>query len=115
MSIPLFYGLILLALVGTAVFALFSRRFTLRNDPAFDAMRLSVDRALETNTALHVSFGSSALRDSSTISAVATASILYYIATRATLADKPTIATMSDPITLALGQDILWKAYRSRG
>ncbi|HVO43209.1 MAG TPA: DUF6754 domain-containing protein [Aggregatilineales bacterium] len=115
MSAGLFYGVILLALVGTLSAALLYRRFVLRPIEGYQTLRLTIDRALETNTAVHVSFGASALREESTLSAIASAGVLYYVAARATLADRPTITTMSDPVTLGLGQDTLRRAYRSRG
>jgi hypothetical protein len=74
-----------------------------------------VGEAVESDKAVHVSFGSSAIRDSTTLAALATAEILYLVAERSALADKPTVVTLSDPVTLALGQDTLRRAYKARG
>jgi hypothetical protein len=114
MNILLFYGLLLLAVIGTMIASVLYSRFTLRTIEGYEALRLTVDRAIETNTTIHFSFGASALRDESSLSALAGSGLLYYIAGRATLADRPILTTMSDPVTLSLAQDTLRRAYRLR-
>src|SRR5258708_5728264 len=109
----LIYVIILLVLVITAIAAIRARSIQLRRIPAYASMPLTVGEAVESDKAIHVSFGSSAVRETSTISAVAGAGILYYLAERAALADKPPLVTMSDPVTLALGLDTLRRAYKA--
>ncbi len=113
----LVYVILLLALVVTIVGATLasrSRFVQLRRIGAYNAMPLTVGEAVESEKTVHVSFGSSAIRDTSTIAAIATADILYYLAERAALADKGVLVTLSDPVTLALGQDVLRRAYKAR-
>src|SRR5215475_283624 len=113
----LVYIILLLALVLMIAGAILSARFRfiqLRRINAYNAMPLTVGEAVESEKTVHVSFGSSAVRDTSTIAAVATADILYYLAERAALADKGLLVTLSDPVTLALGQDVLRRAYKAR-
>lgn len=111
----LVYVVILLALVITIVGTVLSRRVQVRGLQAYRDMPRRVDEAMESNTAVHVSLGSSAVRDDSTLSAIAGAELLYHLAERASLADKPTVVTLSDPVTLSLAQDALRKAYMARG
>lgn len=113
----LVYVILLLALALTVLGAVLASRSSflqLRRISAYNAMPLTVGEAVESEKAVHVSFGSSAIRDTSTISAIATADILYYLSERAALADKSILVTMSDPVTLALGQDVLRRAYKAR-
>jgi hypothetical protein len=108
------YAIILFAFLFTVIGAVRARRVQLRSVPAYDAMLRATNDAVEMGKAIHVSFGSSALRDSSTIAAIATAEILYMAAGRTLMADRPSYATLSDPITLTLTQNTLRKAYLSR-
>jgi hypothetical protein len=108
------YVVILFAFLLLIIGASRMRRTPLRPLPAVQAMTGAASQMLETGRALHVSFGGSALRDTSTLSALATAEILYSLAGNALLGDKPIITTLSDPITLTLGQDMLRRAYRAR-
>src|SRR5258707_252401 len=91
-----------------------AKRLQLREIPAYNALPLLVGEAVESSRTVHMSFGSSAVRQTSTISALAGAELLYHLAERSALSDRPTIATMSDPVTLALGQDTLRRAYKAR-
>src|SRR5713226_4516725 len=109
----LIYVIILLVLVITAIAAIRARSIQLRRIPAYASMPLTVGEAVESDKAIHVSFGSSVVRATTTISAAAGAGILYYLAERAALADKPPLVTMSDPVTLALGLDTLRRAYKA--
>lgn len=109
------YAIILFAFLITVIGAVRFRNAPLRRIDAYNGMVLSVSQAVESGRAMHLSFGSSAVRDASTLAAVATAEILYALSLRASLGDKPPFVTLSDPITLGLSQDILRKAYRARG
>jgi len=108
------YAIILVALVLTVIGAARARRVALRRVAAFDAMQRSANEAIELGRGIHVSFGSSALRDGSTLTAISTAEILYVMADRTMLADHPVISTLTDPVTLMLSQDTLRKAYNAR-
>ena len=71
----LVYVILLLALVLTIVGATLasrSRFIQLRRIGAYNAMPLTVGEAVESEKTVHVSFGSSAFRETSTIAAVAT-------------------------------------------
>jgi hypothetical protein len=108
------YAIILLVFAVMVIGAARARRLQLRSVPAFTTILKSADEAMETGKGVHVSFGSSALRDNSALSAIATSDILYFVAARTMVADRPVLSTLSDPMTLALAQDILRKAYASR-
>jgi hypothetical protein len=110
----LVYGVLLLVLVVMFFGSTLARRINLRRIPAYTAMPLTVGEAVESDMAIHVSYGSSAVRDASTISAIAVSEVLYHLVERAAVADKPALVTMSDPVTLALGQDTLRRAYNAR-
>src|SRR3954470_14281261 len=110
----LVYVIILLVLVITVIAAVRARNVPLRRIAAYNAMPLMVGEAVESDKTVHVSFGSSAVRDTTTVSAVATAEVLYHLAERAAVADRAPLVTLSDPVTLALGQDTLRRAYKAR-
>ncbi len=114
----LLYVILLLVLALSVVGGVLASRsnvIQLRRIGAYNAMPLSVGEAVESDRTVHVSFGSSAIHDISTLSAVAAVDILYNLAERAALADKPTLVTVSDPVTLTLGWDTLRQAYKARG
>ncbi len=108
------YAITLLAIVIMVIASTQAKRFQLRRIGAYNAMPLTVGEAVESDMAVHVSYGSSAVRDASTLSALAVSEVLYHLAERAALSDKPTLVTMSDPVTLGLGQDALRQAYKAR-
>lgn len=108
------YAIILFALLVTVLGAVRLRNIPLRRIGAYEAMQLSASEAVESGRVVHVSYGSSALRDTSTVSAIASAEISFHLALRSVLADKPTIITLSDPISLGLAQDRLRRAYKLR-
>src|SRR5512140_2634332 len=110
----LVYVIVLFAVLITVLAATRARIFQLRRVPGFSVMPVRVGEAVETGQTLHVSFGSSAVRDQSTIAALATSEIHYYLAQLPALSDKPMFVTLSDPVTLGLGQDTLRRAYKAR-
>jgi hypothetical protein len=110
----LVYVIILLVLVITVIAATRARSIPLRRINAYGIMPITVGEAVESDKAVHMSFGSSAVRDTTTLSAVASSEVLYHLAERAVVADRPPLVTMSDPVTLALGQDTLRKAFKAR-
>src|SRR3712207_3158624 len=111
----LVYVVIILMLLITLVISARARNIQLRRIPAYTAMPVTVGEAVESDRAVHVSLGSSGIRDITTITALAGAEVLYALAERAALADRPQLMTTSDPITLSLGQDTLRRAYKARG
>ncbi len=108
------YSVILFGFVFTFVVAARSRNIPLRTIPAYDALAPAAGEAVEADKPVHISLGSSAVRDESTISAIAGAEILYFMAERAAIGDRPTMATVSDPVTLGVAQDALRRAYKAR-
>jgi hypothetical protein len=111
----LVYVIVLFVILIMVVAAARWRIFQFRPIAAYSALPMLVGEAVESDKTVHVSFGSSAVRDSTTLTALATAEILYHVAERSSLADKPSVVTVSDPITLGLGQDTLRRAYKARG
>ncbi len=110
----LVYVIVLIVLLIMIIASTRARVFQFRRIPAYTAMPVLVSEAVESNKAVHMSFGSSAVREATTLSALASAEILYSLAERAAVGDKPSLVTMSDPVTLALGQDTLRRAYKVR-
>ncbi len=114
----LVYVTILFALLLTIIFAVWASRLggvPLRTIAAYTRIPLAAGEAVESGKVVHLSFGSSAVRDSTTLSALAASAILYHFAERAALGDRQSMVTMSDPVTLGLGQDTLRRAYKSQG
>ncbi|MCC7452004.1 MAG: hypothetical protein IT324_31655 [Anaerolineae bacterium] len=107
--------LALLLMIGFAIVAARSGGVPFRTIAAYTRIPLAAGEAVESGKAVHLSFGSSAVRDSTTLSALATSAILYHFAERAALGDRQSIVTMSDPVTLGLGQDTLRRAYKAQG
>ncbi len=111
----LVYIIVLIVLLTMLLAATRARAFHFRRIPAYSAMPLLAGEAVESGRSIHMSFGSSAVREASTLTALASAEIIYHVAERASLGDRPGLVTLSDPVTLALGQDTLRRAYRARG
>lgn len=109
------YLLILLGIAFTFVAATRLRGITLREIPAYDAMRSAAGEAVEADRPIHVSLGSAAIGQDSTVAALAGAEILQFMAERAAIGERPTLATVSNPITLGVAQDALRRAYKVRG
>jgi len=109
------YLLLLLGVLFTLVGALLSRQLHFRAIAAYEKLPNLIGFTIESGKAIHVSFGSSAVRDDSTLSALASAEMLYHITERSAIGDNPTLVTLSDPLTLTLAQDTLRRAYKSRG
>src|SRR5258708_31963781 len=79
----LVYVILPLALVVTIVGATLasrSRFVQLRRINAYNAMPLTVGEAVESEKTVHVSFGSSAIRDTSTIAAVWASGTFFFFA-----------------------------------
>lgn len=111
----LVYLMLLLAGLFTLIAALRARNVPLRIIQAYRAMPAAVGEAVESDKSVHVSLGSSAIREESTLTALASAEVLYHIAERAAIGDRPTFVTLSDPVTLSIAQDTLRSAYKARG
>jgi hypothetical protein len=113
-EVLILYSMILIGFVFTFVVAARLRHIPLRTIPAYEALAPTAGEAVESDKPIHISLGSSAVRDESTISAIAGAEVLYFIAERAAIGERPTMATTSDPVTLNLAQDALRRAYKAR-
>ena len=109
---------LLLSIVGAWQTSIRSRRqrlpIPLRKIDGYEMMKGLADESMETGGSLHVSFGSSAIRNDSSIAALAASEVFYALSQRSLLGDRRIVATLSDPITLTLAQDVLRKAYLSR-
>jgi len=108
------YVIILFTLMLTVLAAVRSRNMPLRRINAFSNMQLTVSEAVESGRAVHISFGSSALGERSSISAIAASELAYHLMVRAAPGDKQSFVTLSDPVTLTLAQDRIMRAYRIR-
>lgn len=110
----LVYVILLLVVLLMLIASVRARILQLRGIDAYSRLPFIVGEAVESDKGVHMSFGGSAVRDSTTLSAFASAEVLYHLAERAALSDKPVLVTLSDPVTLALGQDTLRRAYKAR-
>jgi hypothetical protein len=108
------YLLLFIGVAATLIGSVLARRIALRPIDGYSAMPLSVGEAVESDRAVHVSLGSSAIREESTLTALASAEVLYHIAERSAVGDRPTFVTLSDPVTLGIAQDTLRRAYKAR-
>lgn len=108
------YVLLLLGVLFTAIGAVLARQLRLRAIAAYDELPNLIDFNIEAGKTMHVSFGSSAVRDETTLSALASAELLYHVTERAAIGDNPTLVTLSDPLTLTLAQDTLRRGYKAR-
>ncbi len=110
----LVYVIILVVLLIMVLASTRARAFQFRRIAAYSAMPVLAGEAVESGRSVHMSFGSSAVREATTLTALASAEIIYHLAERASLGDRPGLVTLSDPVTLALGQDTLRRAYKAR-
>lgn len=111
--------ILVLTMAVTVVTTQFIRRrrnlVALRRVPAYDALPLAIGEAIEANRPVHVSFGSAGLGGASTLLTLATGELFYQVAARAAIGTTPPILTVTDPTAVPLGQDMVRRAYRSRG
>jgi hypothetical protein len=111
--------IIVLTMVITIVVTQFVRvtrnRTAFRTIPAYDALPDYIAFTIEANRPLHLSFGSSSLRGQTTVLTLASAELFYQIAQRAAIGDVSPVITMTSSSTLPLGQDVLRRAWQSRG
>ncbi len=111
--------IIVLTTVITIVVTQFVRinrnRTAFRTIPAYAALPNYIAFAIEANRPLHLSFGSSGLSGQNTVLTLASAEMFYQIAQRAAVGDVSPIITLTDSSALPIGQDILRRAYQSRG
>lgn len=111
--------ILLLTLVVSVISTQFIRRrrglVTLRDIAAYSELPLRVGEAIEANRPVHVSFGSASLGGANTLLALASAELFYQTAERAAIGAAPPLLTLSSPTAIPLGQDMLRRAYQSRG
>ncbi len=92
------------------------RRFrtTMRPIPAYDRLPVLAADAVESAHRVHMSLGSSAIGESSTVTALVAAEIVYRLSERLAIGRQPPLVTLSNPMTLPLLQDTLRHAYEYR-
>lgn len=86
----------------------------LRPIAAYEAMKLHIDEAIESDRKIHISLGASSIGNETTLTALASTEIVYYLLRRQAFIPKMPLLTLSDPITLAVAQDTVRKAYIAR-
>lgn len=101
------------AMVAGRMFARY-RKVSLRPIPAYVVLPEAAANAVESNTNVHFSMGSSALGQFSTLSAIASAEVIYRLTERLAIGQQTPLVTMSSPLTLPLAQDTLRRAYEYR-
>jgi hypothetical protein len=111
--------IIVLAMAVSVIVTQFIRRrkdlFALRPIPAFSRLPVLVGESIESNRPLHLSLGSAGIGGASTLLTVVSAELFYQVAQRAAIGDISPVLTLSDASALPIGQDILRRAYQSRG
>jgi hypothetical protein len=90
-------------------------RFSLRNIPAFSALRRSIGLAVEAGHRLHMSLGHGGVSDTRAASALAGLTVLNRVARSASISDAPPVATSGEAVVSILSQDTLSNAYRAAG
>lgn len=91
------------------------RRFpTLRRIPGYEAMPRAVDESIESDRPVHLSPGSAAIGQTSTLTAMAATSIIYTLTERQSFVNRSPLVTLTDPVTFAMTHDLLRKAYMAR-
>ncbi|GIK66562.1 MAG: hypothetical protein BroJett018_43560 [Chloroflexota bacterium] len=113
-----FWLIITLAFVMTVLSGTISSRRrrlpTLRPIPGYEAMPRAVDESIESDRRLHLSPGSAAVGQTSTITAIAATSIIYALTERQSFLNRSPLVTLTDPVTMAMTNDLLRKAYMAR-
>ncbi|MCJ7512684.1 MAG: hypothetical protein MUO23_06900 [Anaerolineales bacterium] len=111
-------GLGLFVLVAFAflmvTLALVERRWParFRPIPAFDALGVATERAVEAGERVHFSLGTGTLLGGETGPALAGLSMLNRVAEAATMSDRPPVVTAADGALVILAQDSIRAAYR---
>jgi hypothetical protein len=86
----------------------------LRAIGAYQQIPVWIDEAVESAQAPHLSFGSAALGQTSTLTLLAKAQTAYYLFRRLSFQKRAPLITLSDPLSLAIASDTLRKAYLAR-
>ncbi len=103
-----------LSTVGSLVVRRRRRVFPLRRIRGYQAIPLMIDQSIESNQRVHISLGSAAVGQPTTLVALAALTLIYELAKRQAFTESLPIVTVSDPITLASAQDALRRAYLDR-
>lgn len=110
--------ILLIVLILTAVVTPIARRrrelFPLRSIPAYEALPLMAGEAVESDRALHVSFGGAGIGGGRTALALASADVFYQAARRASVGAQSPIVTVGDASAVPLAYSALYAAYRSQ-
>lgn len=84
---------------------------TLRSLPAFEQLRQTMARAIETGRTFHLSVGTGGIANASSADTLAALQILEHLTQQGAQAETPPLVTMSDPATMLLAQNIYRQAY----
>jgi hypothetical protein len=105
-----------LAFAATMIGRFVARRFSprYRPIPAYIVLPELAADAVESSYRLHLSMGSSALGETSTISALAAAEIIYRLTERLAISYQTPLVTTGSTMTLPLAQDTLRHAFEYR-
>jgi hypothetical protein len=108
-------GIVVLAAVLMAVFALLQGRFPFhfRKISAFSRVRRAVSLVVEDGTRLHVSLGHGNLMTQLGAAAFAGLSLLRRLGETTSLSDRPPIATAGDSVLTLVAQDTLRTAHEA--
>lgn len=114
-----FWLIFVTALVASVLGGMTARRrrkpLTLRTVAGYQAMPLVIDEAIESNRRVHLSPGSAAIGQPSTLVALAALTLIYEITKRQAFTRSTPFVTVSDPITLAAAQDAVRRGYHAGG
>jgi hypothetical protein len=89
-------------------------RPAMRTISGYEYLPMMSDAALETDRPLHVSIGSAAIGQQSTLTALAGFSLMYALIERQAFTRQVPLFTLSDPVSLAIAQDTVRRAYVAR-
>lgn len=113
------FSLVLVAFLGLLLGSLVVRRrrtpLDLRRIPAYNRLIRVVNEAVESDQAVHYSFGASSVGTESTVAAFVSSGLMQHMVSRTAFHQKSPLISLSDPMTLALANDTLRRAYGSRG
>jgi hypothetical protein len=108
--LAVFLGLLLL-------FAGLGRRrpAAFRPIPAFQALGLAIERAVEAGQRVHISLGTGSIVGQESAPAFAGLAALSRVARTTSMSDRPVVATTGDAATAILARDTLRNAYQAVG
>ncbi len=84
----------------------------LRNIAAFDVIKGSNSRAVESGKPLHLSLGVGSMTNATTADSLVGLSVLNYMAQQAAITNNHPIVSMADPTVMLFAQNVLRAAYQ---